>query len=168
MNRGDYGPIPGIGYRYVRKVFTASAVWYAPSDTQPWTPFLFTVVGGGGTGNVTCCSGGAAGAGGGMASAERHGLSPGQAVSVTVGAVQSSSSVSLPAACKSSYSSGTITATGATEGIAGTGSGGDLNATGTTSPSAGLAFNSFGYGNGGVFGAGTPGLVLVEYWTQDQ
>jgi len=160
MNRGDYGPIPAMGYRKVRKILTASQTWYAPSDTQPWTPFKFVVIGGAGAGTNVCCVS-TVGASGGYSEGYRIGLAPGQPVPVVVGAPAGASSVSLPASCKSAYSSGTISATAGGTSTPGAGAGGDFNLTGS------LQMPSYGYGQGVSATTGIQGLVIIEYWTQD-
>jgi len=117
------------------QVFTSSGTFTIPSGV---TKLKMTIVGGGGAGSTaTAASGGyegAGGGGGGLAIKYLTGLTPGNTLTVTVGAAAGTSSVA-----SGTQSITTVSATGGANGVTaavgnggngGTGSNGDLNMTG--------------------------------------
>lgn len=122
------------------QVFTASGTFTVPSGV---TAVRATVVGAGGAGGGQSQSGGA---GGGIAIKYITGLTPGQTISVTVGAANGNTS-SFGAFCSATGGGSNTT------GLGGTGSGGDLNLTGGR---GGPGADNRG-GGGGAAGGGTGG-----------
>jgi len=111
-------------------IFTSSGTFTIPAGV---TKLKVTVVGGGGNGGVATDEGGSGGGGGGAAISYLSGLTPGNNLSVTVGAASSSSSVA-----SGSQSISTVSATGGVNGAnsggvavaGGIGSGGNINLAG--------------------------------------
>lgn len=150
------------------QVFTGNGTFTIPTGV---TSLKITVVGGGGggQGSQSAAAGGAAGAGGGAAIKYLTGLTPGNTLSVTVGAGGTAGAATNGAGGTggtSSVASGTqsittVSATGGTGGSAtsprpngGIGSNGDLNIRGGGTLST---INGLANGGSSIFGGGAPG-----------
>ena len=145
------GADAGSGWLGGMQVFTSSGTFTVPEGV---TKVKVTVVGGGGNGGAQV-GGGASGGGGsgGVAIKLVSGLSPGGAVSVTVGAVAGTSSFG-------SHCSATGGSTGSSPGggTGGTATGGDVNINGQVG-GAGIASTLGGNGASSVVGQGAPYLT---------
>lgn len=141
--------LPGV----LGQVFTSNGTFTIPSGV---TALKVTVLAGGGTGAAytTTCSAGGSGGAGGAAISYLTGLTPGNTLSVTVGAAGGASSVA-----SGTQTITTISATGGGNGVSGgapgtggSGSGGTLNFGGASGSSGGGENGAAGANS--IFGGG--------------
>lgn len=137
------------------QVFTSSGTFTIPAGV---TAVKATVIGGGGNAGGLSNTYGGTGAGGGGGGAIKYltGLTPGRTLAVTVGGVSATSSLASGTQTISTVSAtgGASTGTNASaDGAPGSGSGGDINVTGTYG-------NSTSFGGASLFGPG-PGTQYV-------
>lgn len=146
------------------QVFTSSGTFTIPSGV---TKLKMTIVGGGGNGRGGSAYVNGGGGGGGAAIKYLAGITPGNTLTVTVGAAAGTSSVA-----SGTQSITTVSATGGstptvdtTAGIGGVGSNGDLNLKGSGGGSGmvsidispcGSAYAMSGNGGSSIFGGGAP------------
>ena len=135
------------------QVFTTTGDFTVPAGI---TAVKVTVIGGGGNGASVTTTGleGGGGGAGGTAIEFITGLTPGDLITVTVGAVANTSS--FGAFC-SATGGASVSLNGTAGGAGGVGSGGDINLTGGAG-GTGSGNNVGGGGGGGTLSAATPGF----------
>lgn len=155
--------LPGV----LGQAFTTAGSGQTFTIPSGVTALKVTVVAGGAAGGASNSSPKSVGGGaGGSAVAYLTGLTPGNTLSVTVGAAAGASSVASGTQTISTVSATAGTA-GASGGAGGSGSGGSINVTGSSGqqPASAIGGNGAGsiFGTGGTGGNGVNGNAAVNY-----